>query len=143
MGADTFSEEEKSAMKAASTEAKRRRSTKKEELAAADLQACLDAIAAMGDGDRELAERVHGIVTATAPDLAPKTWYGMPAYASDGKVVVFFKPALKFKSRYATLGFEEKAALDEGTFWPTSYALTGIDDAIAARIEEMVRRAVS
>lgn len=143
MGADTFSEEEKAAMKAASTEAKRRRSTKKEELAAADRAACAEAIAAMADEDRVLAERVHGIVADVAPDLAPKTWYGMPAYARDGKVVVFFKPAKKFKSRYATLGFEERATLDEGTFWPTSYALTGIDDAVAERIEDMVRRATA
>ncbi|MDN4482933.1 iron chaperone [Demequina lignilytica] len=142
MGADTFSEEEKAAMKAASTEAKRRRSTRKEELAAADRAACEEAIAAMADEDRVLAERIHGIVADVAPELAPKTWYGMPAYARDGKVVVFFKPAHKFKSRYATLGFEERATLDAGTFWPTSYAVTAIDDEVAASIEQMVRRAM-
>ena len=97
----------------------------------------------MGDADRVLAERIHGIVAAAALDLAAKTGYGMPAYALEGKVVVFFKPALTFKSRYATLGFEERSALDEGTFWPTSYAVTDIDDAIAAQIDAMVRRAVS
>lgn len=143
MANDTFSDEEKAAMQAASTEAKRRRSTKKEELAAADRAACEEAIAAMAEEDRVLAQSLHRIVAAEAPELAPKTWYGMPAYARDGKVVVFFKPALKFKSRYATLGFEERATLDDGLWWPTSYALVGWDDAVEAAVSDLVRRAVA
>lgn len=83
--------------------------------AAAELEACLDAIAAMPDDDRRLAERVREIVTRNAPDLAPKTWYGMPAYAMDGKVVCFFQPTAKFRSRYATFGFNDVAKLDDGT----------------------------
>lgn len=136
----TFSAEEKAAIKEAATEARRAKSSKGKE---ADAQACLDKIAAMAPADRALAERVHEIVTTVAPDLDVKTWYGMPAYAKDGKPVVFFQDAGKFKARYATLGFQDNAALDEGTFWPTSFALIAIDDAVAARIAELVRRAVA
>lgn len=94
--------------------------------------------------DRALAERVHVTVTAAAPDLLPKTWYGMPAYANDaGKVVVFFKDAGKFQSRYATLGFEDAAALDDGDMWATSYALTGWSAAVEKTVTELVRRAAS
>ena len=104
----------------------------------------LDNIAAMAPDDRDLAERVHAAVTATAPDLSPKTWYGMPAYANgDGKVVVFFKDAGKFKSRYATLGFEEAANLDDGPMWPTSYALTAWTPAVEKKIVGLVRAATS
>jgi uncharacterized protein YdhG (YjbR/CyaY superfamily) len=85
---------------------------------------------------------VHLIVTTAAPDLEVKTWYGMPAYAKDGKAVVFFQDAGKFKARYSTLGFQDAAALDDGTFWATSFALTAIDDDVAARIAELVKRAV-
>ena len=90
-----------------------------------------------------LALRVHEIVTTAAPELMPKTWYGMPAYAKDGKNICFFQPAAKFKARYATLGFEPAAELDEGTMWPTAFALTTLDAAAEARIAELVRRAVS
>lgn len=135
----TFSKEEKAAMKEAAAEAKR---AKAKASADEDLKACLDKIAGMAPEDKALAERVHEIVTTTAPDLYVRTWYGMPAYAKDGKVVCFFQDAGKFKVRYATLGFQDPAALDEGTFWPTSYALTAIDDDVAARIAELVRRAV-
>ena len=97
----------------------------KAEAAKADGESDLLAkIAEMPKADRVIAERFHAIVTANAPDLAPKTWYGMPAYAKDGKLVCFFKSADKFKSRYATFGFEESANLDDGAMWPTSYALT-------------------
>jgi uncharacterized protein YdhG (YjbR/CyaY superfamily) len=103
----------------------------------------LEAIAKMKAPDRAMAERIHAIVTATAPDLMPKTWYGMPAYARDGKVVCFFKNADKFNSRYATLGFEEAANLDEGAMWPTAFALTKLTKADEAKIAALVKRAVS
>jgi uncharacterized protein YdhG (YjbR/CyaY superfamily) len=100
-------------------------------------------IAEMPESDRVMAERIHAIVTANAPDLAPKTWYGMPAYAKDGKVVCFFKAADKFKSRYATFGFEEDAMIDDGTMWPTSWALTKLTSAGEALIGALVKKAVS
>ena len=103
----------------------------------------LEAIAKMEASDRAMAERIHAIVTATAPALMPKTWYGMPAYASDGKVVCFFKSAEKFNSRYATLGFEEAASLDEGTMWPVAFALAKLTKADEARIAALVTKAVS
>ncbi|HET9684481.1 MAG TPA: DUF1801 domain-containing protein [Gemmatimonadaceae bacterium] len=99
-------------------------------------------IAAMQAADRALAERVHSIVMATAPGLAPRLWYGMPAYARDGKVVCFFQDAAKFKSRYATLGFSDKAMLDDGEMWPTSFALKKLTAAEEKRIVELVKRAV-
>jgi uncharacterized protein YdhG (YjbR/CyaY superfamily) len=99
-------------------------------------------IAEMPDSDRVMAERIHAIVTAAAPDLSPKTWYGMPAYARDGKLVCFFKSADKFKARYATLGFEEDAHLDDGAMWPTSWALTKLTAADEAKIAALVKKAV-
>ena len=100
-------------------------------------------IAALPQPDRALAERLHAIIKAAAPSLAPKTWYGMPAYAKDDKVVCFFKSAGKFKSRYATLGFEEAANLDDGAMWPTSYALTELTAADEKKIARLVKKAVS
>lgn len=100
-------------------------------------------IAEMPEADRLLAERIHAIVKEVAPDLTPKTWYGMPAYARDGKNVCFFQPAAKFKARYATLGFDEAANLDEGTMWPTSWALTELTPDSEAKIAELVKKAVS
>jgi len=100
-------------------------------------------IAEMPDSDRIVAERVHAIVKANAPVLAPKLWYAMPAYAMDGKVVCFFQSAAKFKSRYATLGFNDPAKLDEGTMWPTAFALTEVTDEAEARIAALVKQAVS
>ena len=101
-------------------------------------------IAEMPESDRVMAERIHAIVTKTAPDLAPKTWYGMPAYArSDGKLICFFKSADKFKSRYATFGFEENAKLDDGSMWATSWALTKLTAADEAKIGALVKKAVS
>ena len=105
--------------------------------------ALLAAIAAMQESDRVMAERLHAIIQGSAPNLWPKTWYGMPAYARDGKVVCFFKSAEKFNSRYATFGFEEAAKLDEGAMWPTSYALTKLTVADEARIAALVKKAVS
>ena len=100
-------------------------------------------IAEMSDSDRAMAERIHALVKETAPELAPRTWYGMPAYAKGGKVVCFFQPAQKFKSRYATLGFSDVAKLDDGAMWPTAYALTGLTADEEARIGELVKKAVS
>jgi uncharacterized protein YdhG (YjbR/CyaY superfamily) len=93
--------------------------------------------------DRARAERIHAIVKASAPALSPRTWYGMPAYAKDGKIVCFFQPAQKFKTRYATLGFNDVANLDEGTMWPIAYALTELTAADEARIGALVKQAVS
>ncbi len=100
-------------------------------------------IAEMAEPDRAMAERLHAIVTASAPDLSPKTWYGMPAYAKDGKVVCFFQSAEKFKARYATFGFNDTANLDDGAMWPTAFALKELTPAVEARIGELVKKAVS
>jgi hypothetical protein len=100
-------------------------------------------IAEMPGPDRVMAERLHAIIKATAPDLSPRTWYGMPAYAKDGNIVCFFQDAAKFKARYATLGFSDKAHLDDGAMWPSSYALTELTAADEARIVELVKKAVS
>jgi uncharacterized protein YdhG (YjbR/CyaY superfamily) len=129
-----FTAEEKAAMRERAKEAKGGADGERDLLAK---------IAEMGDPDRALAERVHAIVKASAPDLAPKTWYGMPAYAKDGQVVCFFQPAQKFKARYATLGFNEKANLDEGDMWPTSYALTKLTAAVEKKITALVKQAAS
>jgi len=106
-------------------------------------QDVLDKIATMPDADRAMAERIHAIVKANAPDLVPRTYYGMPAYSRDGKVICFFQPASKFKARYSTLGFNDDANLDEGSMWPTSWALTKLTPADEARIGELVKRSVS
>ena len=100
-------------------------------------------IAEMAEPDRVMAERLHAIIKATAPDLSPRTWYGMPAYAKDGNVVCFFQDAAKFKARYATLGFSDKANLDEGAMWPTAFALKELTAAEEARIGALVKKAVS
>lgn len=139
---DGFSAEERAAMKerAAELRAEGKKGAKK----ADGLQAVLDAIAKMAPEDRVLAERVHVAVTATAPDLVPKTWYGMPAYAdAEGKVVVFFQDAGKFKYRYSTLGFQDAAHLDDGDMWPASFALKGWSPAVEKRVVALVRAAVS
>ena len=119
----------------------------KEQKAAAQgadmLRELLDRIAEMPAQDRSMAKRIHEIVTTADPSLEPRTWYGMPAYAKDGKVVCFFKPASKFNSRYATFGFEEAANLDEGAMWVTSFALTELTDADAKKIGALVKKAVS
>jgi uncharacterized protein YdhG (YjbR/CyaY superfamily) len=107
-------------------------------------QAVLEKIAEMPGPDRAMAKRLHTIIKATAPDLSPKTWYGMPAYANeDGKVVCFFTPASKFKERYATFGFNETANLDEGAMWPTSFALTKLTATEERKIGALVKKAVS
>jgi uncharacterized protein YdhG (YjbR/CyaY superfamily) len=100
-------------------------------------------IAEMPEPDRAMAERVHAIITTAAPALSPRTWYGMPAYAKDGKVICFFQAAAKFKTRYATLGFSDRAKLDEGSLWPTAFAVTALTAAEEARISALVKKAVS
>ncbi len=100
-------------------------------------------IAEMSEPDRTMAERLHAIIKASAPDLSPRTWYGMPAYAKDGNVVCFFQSAQKFNTRYATLGFSDKSNLDEGTMWPTAFALKELTAADEARIAALVKKAVS
>src|SRR5580700_7969473 len=100
-------------------------------------------LAEMDEPDRVLGERLHAIIKASAPSLSPKTWYGMPAYAQDGKIVCFFQPARKFNTRYATLGFSDKANLDDGTMWPTTYALTELTAADEARIGALLKQALS
>src|SRR5882672_3187310 len=137
-----FSAEERAAMKKRATElrAEGKNGAKK----ADGLQAVLDSIAAMAPQDRALAERVHVTVTATAAQLSPKTWYGMPAYVNaDGKVVVFFQDSGKFKYRYSTLGFQEPANLDDGDMWPVSYALEKWSPTVEKRVAELVRAAIS
>lgn len=139
---DEFSAAEKAAMQARAKELKAEaRAAKKRSVGE---EALLKAIAEMPEHDRVLAERFHAIVSAAAPELWPKTWYGMPAYAREGKaVVVFFQGAEKFEARYASFGFNDSANLDDGAVWPTSFALTSIDDATEAMITELVKRAVS
>jgi uncharacterized protein YdhG (YjbR/CyaY superfamily) len=136
-----FTEAERAAMKARADELRSsgRGGAKK----ADEAQACLDAIAAMPDDDRALAERVHALVAEAAPDLRPKTWYGMPAYVDENAhVVCFFKAAAKFGARYATLGFSDAAHLDEGNLWATEYAVTSMSADVSATIDKLVRKAV-
>lgn len=136
--------EERAAMKERTaelrTEARRKSAADKAE---AEAQDCLAKIAELPAGDRELAERFHIVVTTAVPELAPRTWYGMPAYAKDGQLICFFQSAAKFKARYATFGFDAAANLDDGAIWPTSYAVTAIGDAEERLIAELVTRAVS
>ena len=130
-----FSAEERAAMKARAAEMKQQAS--KDE----DRQAVLDRIASMEPHDRELATQIHELVTEAAPQLDPKTWYGMPAYARDGKIVCFFKDAGKFGGRFATFGFEDAAQLDEESIWVTSFAITKLTDADVKKLSELVKRA--
>ncbi|WP_395694300.1 iron chaperone [Nocardioides sp.] len=134
-----FTAAERAAMKerAAELKAEGRKGARK----ADDLEALLAKVAEMPDAERVMAERVHAIVTRVAPQLDPKTWYGMPAWARDGKVVCFFKPGSKFGARYSNLGFNDPAHLDDGDMWPTEYALLRIGADETARIEELVARA--
>ena len=138
-----FTAEERGAMKDRAQELKAsgRRGSRADK---ADTESeVLAKIAELPDADRAMAERLHAVIKASAPALSPKLWYGMPAYARDGKVVCFFQSAQKFKTRYATLGFSDQANLDEGAMWPTSYALTELTADDEARIGELVKRAVS
>jgi uncharacterized protein YdhG (YjbR/CyaY superfamily) len=141
-GTDGFSAQERAAMqeRAAELRAEGKKGAKK----ADGLQAVLDKIAEMAPEDRALAERVHVTVTAAAPELSPKTWYGMPAYANaDGKIVVFFQDSGKFNYRYSTLGFQDAANLDDGDLWPVSYALKDWSPTVEKRVTELVQAAIS
>ena len=129
-----FTDEERSAMRARAKELKADEGDGE--------SAVLAKIGEMGAPDRAMGERLHAIIMASAPSLSPRLWYGQPAYAKDGKIVCFFQPAQKFKTRYATLGFSDKANLDEGTMWPTSFALTELTAADEARIAALVKKAV-
>jgi uncharacterized protein YdhG (YjbR/CyaY superfamily) len=134
-----FTAEERAAMRARARELKaEERASKNRAAGESDL---LAAIAAMPEADRTLGDRIHALVTDSAPDLWPKTWYGMPAYTRNDKVVCFFKSADKFKSRYATLGFTDQASLDDGTMWPTEFALTELTAANEAKIAALVKKA--
>lgn len=134
--ASGLSAEEKKAVKQAAAEGRRTAAGKNTE------QDVLDAIAAMDDGDRAIAEGLHALVKEVAPDLVPRTWYGFPAYAQDGKVVFFFQFAGKFTTRYGHLGFNDTAQLDEGTMWPTAYAITSWSKANEKAVEKLIRRAI-
>ena len=136
-----FTAEERAAMKNRAQELKAEARANKDR--AEGENAVQTAIAAMQDSDRVMAERLHALITASAPELSPKTWYGMPAYARDGKIVCFFQSAQKFNTRYATVGFNEAANLDEGTFWPVAYALTELNPAAEAKIVALVKKALS
>ncbi len=137
-----FSDEEKAAMKERAKEQKAAARRGPRAGKAAGEADALAKIAEMPDGERAMAERLHAIVKETAPELAARTWYGMPAYAKDGDVICFFQSAHKFKSRYATLGFSDKAKLDEGAMWPSSYALVELTPAVEKSIAALVGRAV-
>jgi uncharacterized protein YdhG (YjbR/CyaY superfamily) len=132
---ESFTAEEREAMKERAREAKAASSK------AEGLNDLLAKIAEMPEPDRSLAERVHAIVMASAPDLWPKTWYGMPAYAKDGKLICFFQAASKFKVRYATFGFQPDAKVDDGTMWPVAYALTELTPAVEEQIGALVKKA--
>ncbi|MBJ7602325.1 MAG: DUF1801 domain-containing protein [Candidatus Dormibacteraeota bacterium] len=132
-----FTDEERAAMKERVREMKARADNANGE------KDVLAKIAEMPKSDREMAERLHALIKASAPDLTPRTWYGMPAYAKDGNVVCFFQSGQKFKTRYATLGFSDKANLDEGAMWPNAYALRELTAADEARIGTLVKKAVS
>ena len=136
-----FTDEERAAMKERAQELKAEARANKDK--AAGESALLAKIAEMEGPDRAMAERLHEIITASAPALSPKTWYGMPAYAKDGKVVCFFQSAQKFKARYATFGFNDTANLDEGAMWPTSFALKELTPDVEAEIVALVKKAVS
>ncbi|HEX9017307.1 MAG TPA: DUF1801 domain-containing protein [Chloroflexota bacterium] len=138
-----FTDEERAAMKERAQEVKAA-GRRGPSAAKADGESdVLAKIAEMPEPDRSMAERVHAIIKATAPDLSPRTWYGMPAYALDGNVVCFFQAGQKFKTRYATLGFSDKAKLDEGAMWPTAFALKELTVADEAKIAALVKKAVS
>ncbi len=135
-----FTDEERAAMKERSSEVKRQRRAKgsRED----DVRDLLEKIAELPEHDRRLAERIHAIVTEAVPEVWPKLWYGQPAYALDGKTFCFFQPASKFRTRYSTLGFNDPATLDDGTMWPTAFAILDLAPAEEERIRELVVRAV-
>jgi uncharacterized protein YdhG (YjbR/CyaY superfamily) len=138
---DGFTDDERAAMKEHAQELKK--AARRGKATVDGERDVLAKIAEMADADRVIAERLHEIIKAAAPDLAPKTWYGMPAYAKDGKVLCFFQSAAKFKARYATLGFNDPANLDEGSMWATGFALAKVTPEVEERIAALVKQAVS
>lgn len=133
----TFTDDEKAAMQERARELKQAKARGGKTDGTADV---LEKIAAMDPADRAIAERIHAIIATHAPQLEPRTWYGMPAYGKTGKATVFFQAASKFKARYATLGFNDDATLDDGDMWPTAYAITELTDTVEARIVELIGR---
>ena len=140
---DGFTEEERAAMKEHAREVKAAARRGKRPDPAADEAEVLTKIAEMAEPDRVMAEGIHALIKTNAPELSPRTWYGMPAYAKDGRVICFFQDAQKFKARYATFGFNDAANLDEGSMWPTAFALKELTPAEEARITALVKKAVS
>jgi uncharacterized protein YdhG (YjbR/CyaY superfamily) len=140
---ERFTDEERAAMRERSQELKAAGGRRPRAAKADGESDVLAKIAEMPEQDRAMAERLHAIIKTTAPEVSPRTWYGMPAYAKDGNVVCFFQSAQKFKTRYATLGFSDKANLDEGAMWPTAFALTKLSASDEARIGALVKKAVS
>lgn len=138
----TFSNAERQALKARSAELRKQAGRKGGNKKEKDLQDVLDTIASLPEPDKQIAQMIHEVVTEVAPELDPKTWYGFPAYARDGKVVVFYQQASKFDSRYGTLGFQDTAALDDGDMWAVTHAIVNVTDAVRERVAELVRRAV-
>ena len=139
---DGFSAEERAAMKQRAEELRTMKGVKGAAKKAREHEACIAAIDGLEGSDKEIAQGLHRIVTAVAPELDPKTWYGFPTYAKDGKNIVFYQPASKFGTRYGTVGFQEDAALDEGAMWATSHAVTAMTPAVEAELAALVRRAV-
>ena len=138
-----FSEAERDAMKQRAAELKAMSGVKGAAKKAKELEACLSTIEALEGTDRTIVQRLHVIVSEEAPHLDPKTWYGFPTYAKDGKNIVFFQPSSKFGARYGSVGFEEHAALDDGEMWPVAFAITGMTDATEKKLRSLVRKAAS
>lgn len=138
-----FSDAERAAMKQRADELRSQKGVKGSAKRERERQACIDAIAELPDADRQIAERFHIIVTEETPHLDPKTWYGFPSYAADGKVVTFVQPSSKFDTRYTTVGFNEDAALDDGAMWATSFAVLEVTPEVEARLRDLVRRAAA
>ena len=141
--AEGFSAEERAAMKERAEELKPKRKSGKKQTPEEDEAEVLDRISELSGSDRVIAERIHELVAENAPDLAPKTWYGMPAYAKDGKVVFFFQAAGKFKTRYATLGFNDNANIDDGALWPTAFAITELTASGEKKIAQLIAQSIS
>lgn len=137
----TLSDFEKKALKARTAELRKQSGRKGGNKKEKDLQDVLDTIKGLPEPDKAIAQMIHEVVTEVAPELDPKTWYGFPAYARDGKVVVFYQQASKFDARYGTLGFQDSAALDDGVMWPVTYAITEVTDAVRKRVGELVTKA--
>ena len=138
-----FSAEERAAMKQRAEELRSMKGVKGSAKRAKEFEACIEAINALEGVDRTIGERLHVIVSEEAPDLDPKTWYGFPTYAKDGKNIVFYQPASKFDTRYGTVNFAEDANLDDGPMWPVSYAVVEMTDAVEAELRKQLRKAIS